>query len=66
MNKPRILIVDDDDAVRNQMKWALAEQYEVFLAEDRPTALEILKRERPAAVTLDLGLPPSSGDSRPG
>jgi two-component system NtrC family response regulator len=66
MDRPRILIVDDDDSVRNQMKWALAEQYEVFLAEDRPNALEILKRERPAAVTLDLGLPPSSGSPEQG
>jgi len=66
MDKPRILIVDDDDEVRTQMKWALAEQYEVLLAEDRKGALENLKRHRPAVVTLDLGLPPSPGDTREG
>jgi two-component system NtrC family response regulator len=66
MEKPRVLITEDDDFVRNQMKWALSAQYEVSLAEDRPSALEILKRERPPAVTLDLGLPPSPGDTTEG
>ncbi len=66
MDKPRVLIIEDDDFVRNQMKWALSAQYEVSLAEDRPSALAILKRERPPAVTLDLGLPPSPGDATEG
>jgi two-component system NtrC family response regulator len=66
MEKPRVLITEDDDFVRNQMKWALSAEYEVSLAEDRPSALEILKRERPPAVALDLGLPPSPGDATEG
>ena len=66
MDKPRLLIVDDDDELRTQMKWALAQHYEVVLAEDRQTALEALKSAQPHAVTLDLGLPPSSGDTREG
>ncbi len=56
--KPRLLIVEDDEGVRTQMKWALAEGYEVYVAEDRRSALEILKKERPPLVTMDLGLPP--------
>jgi two-component system, NtrC family, response regulator len=66
MEKPRILIIDDDDGVRTQMKWSLNSRYDVHLAEDRPTALEVLKREKPSVVTLDLGLPPSPGDTREG
>jgi two-component system, NtrC family, response regulator len=62
MEKTGILIVEDDDEVRNQMKWALATQYDVLLAEDRRRALEILKEKRPPLATLDLGLPPSPGD----
>jgi two-component system NtrC family response regulator len=58
MTKPKLLIIDDDEEIRTQMKWALAQDYEVFLAEDRKSALEIVKQERPAVVTLDLGLPP--------
>jgi two-component system, NtrC family, response regulator len=56
--KPKLLIVEDDDTVRSQMRWALSQDYEVFLTEDRAGALEIVKRERPPVVTLDLGLPP--------
>ncbi|HSD09834.1 MAG TPA: PEP-CTERM-box response regulator transcription factor [Candidatus Binatia bacterium] len=57
-SKPRILVVEDEDAIRTQMKWALAQDYEVFVAEDRRGAVEIVRRERPAVITLDLGLPP--------
>ncbi len=56
--KPKLLIVDDEEAIRTQMKWAFASDYEVFLAEDRASALEVVRRERPVVVTLDLGLPP--------
>lgn len=64
--KSKLLIIDDDDDVRSQMKWAFASQYDVATAEDRRTALELQERERPAVVTLDLGLPPSPGDTREG
>jgi len=56
--KPRLLIVDDDEEIRTQMKWGLTQDYEIFLAEDRPTALEMLSEHRPQVVLLDLGLPP--------
>ena len=56
--KQRLLIVDDDEDLRTQMKWALAKDYEVTLAEDRESALAALAAKRPAVVTLDLGLPP--------
>ena len=66
MDKLRILIVEDDEDVRTQMRWALNADYDVHLAEDRRTALEVLQREKPAVVTLDLGLPPSPSDTREG
>jgi two-component system NtrC family response regulator len=56
--KPRLLIVDDDETIRMQMKWALANDYEVLLADDRGGALETFKSSRPAVTLLDLGLPP--------
>jgi two-component system, NtrC family, response regulator len=56
--KPRLLIVDDDEEIRTQMKWGLAHDYEIFLAEDRLSALEMLSEHRPQVVLLDLGLPP--------
>jgi len=59
--RPQLLIVDDDENIRTQMKWALAQDYVVVLAEDRVSALEILRKEHPPVVTLDLGLPPHPG-----
>ena len=56
--KPKLLVVEDDEPMRMQMRWALADDYEVYQAGDRATALEIFRKERPALVTLDLGLPP--------
>jgi len=56
--KPKLLIVEDDEDLRTQMKWSLAQDYEVFQAEDRPSALEVLSKEKLPVVTLDLGLPP--------
>ena len=56
--KPKLLIVDDDEDLRTQMKWAFAQDYEVLLAEDRKSALEVFRAAQPSVVTLDLGLPP--------
>lgn len=56
--KPKILIVDDDEAIRTQMKWALSEHYEVHFAEDRKAAVEVFEANSPAVTLLDLGLPP--------
>jgi two-component system NtrC family response regulator len=64
--KPKLLIVDDDEGIRTQMKWALSQDYEIFLAEDRPRAIEVYRAEKPAAALLDLGLPPRPGDTEEG
>src|SRR5678815_1446029 len=57
--KPKLLIVDDDEEIRTQMKWALTHDYEVFLAEDRASALAVFREQKPMLALLDLGLPPS-------
>jgi two-component system NtrC family response regulator len=56
--KAKLLIVDDDEEIRTQMKWALSQEYEVFLAEDRPSAINLFREQHPPVVLLDLGLPP--------
>jgi len=58
VKKPKLLIVDDDEDLRTQMKWALSQEFDVVLAEDRPSALAAMKKAQPAVITLDLGLPP--------
>ncbi|MGD8895465.1 MAG: sigma 54-interacting transcriptional regulator, partial [Acidobacteriota bacterium] len=60
-DKPTLLVVDDDEDLRTQMRWALADDFEVLLAGDRGAALEAVQESRPAVVTLDLGLPPHPG-----
>jgi two-component system NtrC family response regulator len=63
---PRLLIVDDDEEIRTQMKWALTQEYEVFLAEDRARAIDAFTEHRPPVVLLDLGLPPHPGTPEEG
>src|SRR4051812_14511239 len=64
--KPKLLIIDDDEEIRSQMKWALDKDYQVFFAEDRPTALHSFAEQKPAVVLLDLGLPPDPGNPKEG
>ena len=63
---PKLLIVDDDEGIRTQMKWALAKDYEIMLAEDRQSAIEHFRSARPSVVLLDLGLPPHPGNPEEG
>ena len=58
MNKPKLLIVDDDEAIRTQLKYALRDDFTLLFAEDRGGALITLRAEHPELVSLDLGLPP--------
>jgi two-component system, NtrC family, response regulator len=64
--KPKVLIVDDDEAIRIQMKWALSQDYEIHFAEDRKGALEAFEGNSPAVTLLDLGLPPHPNQSDEG
>ena len=58
----RILVVDDDPAVRSSLDRALRlEGYQVEAAADGPTALQALSLGSPDAVILDLGLPGLDG-----
>jgi len=59
MEKDKLLIIEDDEDLRKQMKWGLSKDFEVFTAGDRTSGLEIFMRENPSVVTLDLGLPPN-------
>lgn len=55
--KPKLLVIEDDEGLQAQLKWAY-EDYDVVPANDRETALAVLRSEAPPVVTLDLGLPP--------
>jgi two-component system NtrC family response regulator len=64
--RPKLLIVDDDEEIRTQMKWALSADYNLLAAGDRTEAAELFRKERPAAILLDLGLPPKPNEPEEG
>ncbi len=57
LNLPVLLVVEDDEGLQRQLKWAY-EGYRVVIAGDRAAAIEQVRVHEPAVVTLDLGLPP--------
>ena len=66
MTKPKLLIVDDDEAIRTQLKYALRDDFALVFAEDRGQALAAVQQEHPALVSLDLGLPPAAAGAEEG
>lgn len=53
----RLLIIDDDQGIRDQLKWSF-DDFDVYTAENRSVAIAIFEKYSPSVVTLDLGLPP--------
>ncbi len=62
----KLLIVDDDSDIRQQLKWGLGDDYTVMLAGDVSEGLNMFKKFQPAVVLLDLGLPPHEHSSLEG
>jgi len=56
--KPKILVIDDDAAIRQQLFWTLCDEYEVMTANDLQTAIRRAMVYEPAVSILDLHLPP--------
>ncbi|MGI9199621.1 MAG: PEP-CTERM-box response regulator transcription factor [Woeseiaceae bacterium] len=54
----KLLIVEDDPGLLKQLEWCF-EDYDVFTAGDRKSAITELRRHEPAVVLQDLGLPPN-------
>ena len=65
-DKAVLLIVEPDPELQRQLSRSFCDDYQIRLAEDRRSALGQLRRETPAIVLLDLGLPPESSDSGEG
>ncbi len=60
MSLEKILIVDDEDSILNQLRWGLADEYEVFTASSADAARRAIRDEKPAVVTLDVTLGPAN------
>jgi len=53
----KLLIVDDDEAIRQQLRWAF-DDFDITLAGSREAAVAMFEKRPAPVVLLDLGLPP--------
>ena len=62
MTIARILVADDDDGVREMIQYRLGRfGYEMLQAADGREALEVINREKPDLVLLDVMMPELDG-----
>lgn len=62
MSKKRIMIVDDEEAIRLLYKEEFEDEgYEVISCESGQQALDIFEKEKPDLVILDIAMPGISG-----
>lgn len=66
MNMETLLIIDDNEEIRTQLKWGLGKEYSVHLAEDAGKGVALFNRLKPKVVILDLSLPPNEGSTKEG
>jgi DNA-binding response OmpR family regulator len=57
----RLLIVDDDEAIRRLFRLHLADEYEIIDTEDPEQALALAMEHKPDAILLDMHMPKFSG-----
>jgi len=58
---PKVLVVDDDEALRKLMCLELGESFEVFDSGEPERGLALALEHRPDAIVLDLRMPKYSG-----
>lgn len=55
-NKKKILIIDDEEGIRDQFKWSLKQDYEVLVAGNAEEGIKLFKSEHPDLVVSDIAL----------
>jgi DNA-binding NtrC family response regulator len=61
VDKPTLLIVDDEQNFTESLQFALEDEFTVSIAASLKIAREALKKTTPAAILLDLRLPDGEG-----
>jgi DNA-binding NtrC family response regulator len=61
MIKPMLLIVDDEKPTREGLRAAFEDRYDVYVAEDANSAMDLLEREHFAVLLTDFRLPNEDG-----
>ncbi|MBM3834047.1 MAG: sigma-54-dependent Fis family transcriptional regulator [Verrucomicrobia bacterium] len=59
--KPMLLIVDDEKPTRDGLRAALEDRYDVYLADDASSAMELLEKEHFDVLLTDFRLPSEDG-----
>ncbi len=59
--KPRILICDDEEGIRESLKLILEDFYELEFAKNGLESLEMIKKSAPAMMFLDIKMPKLHG-----
>jgi two-component system NtrC family response regulator len=52
----KLLLVEDNDGLREQMKWAFSDTFLVVEANDSASCMHVFGSEKPTLVCLDMGL----------
>jgi len=61
MTKPKVLIVDDDVAITQQLFWTLCDEFEVMTANNLSSAIRRATIYEPDVAILDVAMPHASG-----
>ena len=61
MNRPMLLIVDDEKPTREGLRAALEERYDVYVAEDSEAGMGLLEKEQFDVLLTDFRLPNEDG-----
>ena len=62
MKRLRVLLVDDEVDVVESLAMALEDEFDVMTAKDGAEALEVIVRDPPDAIVLDLMMPVMTGE----
>ena len=61
MDRPRVLVIDDEAGPRESLRMILKDGYDVVLAENPILGLKLADRQRPDVVFLDIRMPEMEG-----
>ncbi len=61
MSQKKVLVVEDDDSVREIYSRMLRDRYRVIEARDGSEAVEMYRKEKPDLVLVDINLPLKTG-----
>ncbi len=61
MDKRKILVVDDDEVIRNQTRRILSEKYDVILADSGQAGIDLYDKLHPDMILSDLVMPQMDG-----